>query len=70
MSLRGNNADAQLDVRGGALVLVQPGGEGGVALIQPAPSDPWQLEEAWVSDEGLNLRGTVDTTRLVESVTT
>jgi hypothetical protein len=70
VSLRGNSADAQLDVRGGALVLVQPRGEGGVALIQPAPSDPWQLKEAWVSDEGLNLRGVVDTTRLVESVTT
>jgi hypothetical protein len=68
VGLAGVQADAQLDVRGGALVLVTPGGEGGVALIQPAPSDAWQLSEAWVSDEGLNLRGTVDTTRLVESV--
>jgi hypothetical protein len=62
-------ADALVEVRGGALVLVPTRGEGGVALIQPAPSDAWQLSEAWVSDEGLNLRGTVDTTRLVESVT-
>ena len=70
VSLRGVDADAQLDVRGGALVLVPPGGQGGIALIQPAPSDAWQLSEAWVSDEGLNLRGTVDTTRLVEAITT
>ena len=69
VDLAGVQADAQVDVRGGALVLVPPGGEDGVALIQPAASDPWQLSEAWVSDEGLNLRGTVDTTRLVESVT-
>ncbi len=70
VSLRGVAADAQLDVRGGALVLVPPGGQGGIALIQPAPSDAWQLSEAWVSDEGLNLRGVVDTRRLVEAVTT
>jgi hypothetical protein len=70
VGLAGVQADAQLDVRGGALVLVSPTGDGGVALIQPAPSDPWQLSEAWVSDEGLNLRGVVDTTQLVESVTT
>jgi hypothetical protein len=69
VGLAGVQADALLGVRGGALVLLLPGGEGGVALIQPAPSDPWQLSEAWVSDEGLNLRGVVDTTRLVESVT-
>jgi hypothetical protein len=68
VSLRGVDAEAQLDVRGGALVLVQPRGQGGVALIQPAPSDPWQLSEAWVSDDGLNLRGVVDTTRLVEGL--
>jgi len=69
VTLVGVQADARLEVRGGALVLVPPRGEGGVALIQPAPSDPWQLSEAWVSDEGLNLRGTVDTTRLVDSIT-
>lgn len=68
VDLAGVQADAQLEVRGGALVLVPPRGEGGVALIQPAPSDPWQLSEAWVSDEGLNLRGVVDTTRLVDSL--
>ena len=55
-------------VRGGALVLVPGTGTGGVALIQPAPSDGWRLEEAWISDEGLNLRGTVDTTVLATEV--
>ena len=56
--------NARLDVRGGALVLFPGNGDGGVPLIQPAPADPWQLEEAWISDDGLNVRGTVDTTRL------
>jgi hypothetical protein len=69
VSMQGAQAEALVEVRGGALVLVPPGGEGGIALIQPAPSDAFHLSEAWVSDEGLNLRGTVDTTRLVESVT-
>jgi hypothetical protein len=68
VALLGVEADARLEVRGGALVLVPPTGQGGVALIQPAPSDAWQLSEAWVSDEGLNLRGTVDTTNLVNSL--
>jgi hypothetical protein len=66
----GAEANARLEVRGGALVLLPGTGDGGVPLIQPAPSDAWRLEEAWISDDGLNVRGTVDTTRLAEDVTT
>ena len=64
----GVETQGQLVVRGGALVLLSGTGTGGVALIQPAPSDGWRLEEAWISDEGLNIRGTVDTTVLATEV--
>jgi len=60
----GVSADAQLQVRGGALVLLLGSGLPAVPLIQPAPSDPWRLDEAWISDGGVNVRGTVDTTQL------
>jgi hypothetical protein len=69
VSLHGIGADGRLEVRGGALVLLTGTDNGGVPLIQPAPSDPWQLEEAWVSDDGLNVRGVVDTRRLAEDLT-
>jgi hypothetical protein len=64
----GVSTDAQLQVRGGALVLALGSGLPTVPLIQPAPSDPWQLDEAWISDDGLNVRGTVDTTKLATQV--
>jgi len=60
----GVTADAQVQVRGGALVLQPGNGLPAVPLIQPAPSDAWRLDEAWISDDGLNVRGTVDTTQL------
>jgi hypothetical protein len=64
----GVTADGQLQVRGGALVLSMGSGLPTVPLIQPAPSDPWRLDEAWISDDGLNVRGTVDTTQLAHQV--
>jgi hypothetical protein len=64
----GVTADAQLRVIGGALVLAPDNGLPAVPLIQPAPSDPWRLDEAWISDDGLNIRGTVDTTQLASQV--
>jgi len=69
VTIRGVEANAQLQVRGGALVLLPGSGIGGIPLIQPAPSDGWQLQEAWISDNGLNVRGVVDTRRLAEQVT-
>ena len=68
VTIEGAEAEARLEVRGGALVLFPGTGEGGVPLIQPAPADPWQLEEAWISDTGLNVRGVVDTTRLARAL--
>lgn len=70
VTVGGVEAQARLEVRGGALVLFPGTGDGGVPLLQPAPSDAWQLEEAWISDNGLNVRGIVDTTRLANQVTT
>lgn len=70
VTIGGVETQARLEVRGGALVLFPGTGDGGVPLFQPAPSDAWQLEEAWISDNGLNVRGVVDTTRLAEQVTT
>ncbi|MEX2548498.1 MAG: hypothetical protein WD830_12050 [Chloroflexota bacterium] len=70
VTVHGVSADARLEVRGGALVLFPGTGDGAVPLLQPAPSDGWQLQEAWISDNGLNVRGVVDTTRLADQVTT
>jgi len=55
----GNDANAKLDVVGGALVL-DPGVGNPIVLLQPAPSDPWKFNEAWVDANGLNVRATVD----------
>jgi hypothetical protein len=67
VTLRGIEADARLQVRGGALLLV--GGPGdAVVLIQPAPSDAWTLTDAWLSDGGLNLAGRIDLERVVREL--
>ena len=65
VTIAGNKADARLAVTGGALVL-DPGTGGSIVLFQPAPSEPWTLEEAWVSESGLNVRATVDIQRLAK----
>lgn len=64
----GVDSNAQLGVSGGALVL-DPGVGSVIVLMQPAPSDPWSLQEAWVSSDGLNVRATVDMTELTDRVT-
>ena len=67
VKVAGAESDARLAVRGGALLL-DPGVGGVIVLLQPAPSDPWTLQEAWISPEGLNVRGTVDMERLAAGV--
>jgi hypothetical protein len=67
VTLRGIEADARLAVRGGALLL-DPGLGGAMVLLQPAPSDPWRLTDAWFSDRGLNLAGTVDVAKIVRDL--
>ncbi len=59
VQIRGVQATAGVAVRGGALLL-EPRGLTEIVLVQAAPSDPWRLEEAWVSDAGLNVRATID----------
>jgi len=68
-SAHGFVAVAQVAVRGGALIF-DPGIGGAIVLLQPAPSDPWSVDEAWVSASGLNVHGTVDTTRLAQELGT
>jgi hypothetical protein len=54
---------ATITVDGGAIVL-RPQAGPRLLLLQPAPSDPWRLTDAWISDEGLSLRGVVDAAAL------
>ena len=67
VTIDGQEANARIGVEGGALVL-DPGIGVAIVLLQPAPSDDWSLTEAWISDEGLNVRGVVDVTSLTESI--
>ncbi len=67
VKLHGVEAVARVTVRGGALLL-QPSFGGAVVLLQPVPSDPWSLSEAWISADGLNVRGEVDIARLARQV--
>jgi hypothetical protein len=68
VKISGIDSAAQLSVVGGALVL-DPGVGGKIVLLQPAPSDPWQLQEAWISADGLNVRAVVDIARLTRNLT-
>src|SRR4051794_3466804 len=67
VKVSGIESNAKLAVSGGALVL-DPGVGGAIVLLQPAPSDPWQLKEAWVDADGLNVRAVVDMTQLIDRV--
>jgi len=68
LKVAGLELGAGISVEGGALVLTPQIGPQ-VVLIQPAPSDPWQLEEAYVSPAGITVRGTIDATRLAKGAT-
>jgi hypothetical protein len=63
LTLNGIEVGAGISVQGGALVLHTGIGEP-VVLLQPATSDPWRLEEAYVSPSGITVRGTVDARRI------
>jgi len=67
VTARGLEASARLAVHGGALLL-DPGVGAEIVLLQPAPSDAWQLSEAWIAPDGLNVRGVVDVRRLTEQL--
>ena len=65
VGLAGTEVRARVDVLGGALVL-QPQAGPPMLLLQPAPSDPWRLSEAYVSSSGITVNGIVDATRLAQ----
>jgi hypothetical protein len=69
VTIAGQSSLGRLEVRGGALVLSPGSGDPAVALIQPAPSDSLRLQEVWISEGALNVRGTVDTAGLTDQVT-
>jgi hypothetical protein len=68
LTVAGLELGADVSVEGGALVLTPQIGPQ-IVLVQPATSDPWQLEEAYVSPSGITVRGTVDATRVAEGAT-
>ncbi len=59
----------RLEVRAGTLILAPGSGQQPIVLIQPQASDSLRLEEAWISDGALNVRGVVDTAVLTRQVT-
>jgi hypothetical protein len=61
----GIEVGAGISVEGGALVL-RPQIGPPILLLQPATSDPWRLEEAYVSPNGITVRGTIDAARLAQ----
>jgi hypothetical protein len=61
----GIEVGAGISVEGGALIL-RPHIGPPILLLQPATSDPWRLEEAYVSPAGIIVRGTVDASRLAQ----
>ncbi len=63
LQLAGLETVAGIAVQGGALVLAPEVGPP-VLLLQPAPSDPWRLSEAFVSPSGVTVRGVLDATEL------
>lgn len=63
LSLGGVETQAAIAVRGGALVLSPEIGPA-VLLLQPAPSDPWRLSDAWVASSGVTVSGVFDATSM------
>lgn len=63
VTLAGAEIEADIGVQGGALVLA-PGIGQPILLLQPAPSDPWRLSEAFVSPSGVTVRGLFDAASL------
>lgn len=63
LQLGGIETTAGIAVHGGALVLAPDAGQA-VLLLQPAPSDPWRLSDAFVSTTGVTVRGVFDASSL------
>lgn len=67
LTVAGIEIGAGIAVEGGALVLRPAIGEP-MLLLQPATSDPWRLDEAYVSPSGITVRGTVDARRFADAM--
>jgi hypothetical protein len=48
--------------------VLNPGVGNPIVLMQPKPSDPWSLQEAWVDSTGLNVRALVDVTQITDNI--
>lgn len=64
VTVHGVTADAQLSVKGGALLLDTALG-GNVVLLQPTRNEPWKLTDVWFTADGMNLSGTVDVNEIM-----
>ncbi len=69
VTIAGITTRAGIGVEGGGLVL-KPGAGPSILLLAPVPSDPWRLSEAWVSPEGITVRGVVNAAALARWATT
>jgi hypothetical protein len=69
VTIAGLTAESSVAVEGGALVLRSAPGAPTVLLLQPAPSDPWRLTEAWVSPDGITVLGVADAAFLARRAT-
>ena len=49
--------------------MLNPGVGNAIVLMQPKPTDPWSLQEAWVDADGLNVRALVDVTQITDNIT-
>jgi hypothetical protein len=67
LTVGGIEVGAGIAVEGGALVL-RPAFGDPVLLLQPATSDPWRLDEAYVSPSGITVLGTVDASRIARLI--
>ncbi|HUG47763.1 MAG TPA: hypothetical protein VMP67_05055 [Candidatus Limnocylindria bacterium] len=67
VGVAGVETGARIEVSSGALVLMSDFGPA-VVLLQPAPSDPWRLSEAYVASTGVTVIGLVDAARLTAAL--
>jgi hypothetical protein len=59
VTVAGVSTRAGVAVEAGGLVL-RPDAGPTILLLAPVPTDPWRLTEAWVSPDGITVRGVVD----------
>jgi hypothetical protein len=63
----GARAEAPVGVEAGAIVLVDPFGQGSFEVVTPGSADAWQFTGAGVTPNGMTIQALVDAGRLLES---